>query len=68
MVTHFTNRPEAAIPTQSFGGLNGSCRAKSMEPKQRCVMATRVLGGKESTSHAARDNQVSRKFVDTQVA
>jgi hypothetical protein len=68
MVTHFTNRPEAAIPTQSFGGLNGSCRAKAMEPKQRCDMATRVLGGKESTSHAARDNQVSRKFVDKQVA
>lgn len=68
MVMHSTDRPEAEIPTQSFGGLNGSCRAKAMEPKQRCDMATRVLGGKESTSHAARENQVSRKFVDKQVA
>jgi hypothetical protein len=39
-----------------------------MDPRQRREMATRVLGGKESASHAARDNQVSRKFVDKQVA
>jgi hypothetical protein len=68
MVMHCTDRPEAAIPTQNFGSPNGPCPAKRMEPQQRRDMATRVLGRKESASHAARDNQVSRKFVDKQVA
>jgi hypothetical protein len=68
MVMHFTDRPEAATPSQNFGNPNGSCPAKAMQSEQRCDMAMRVLGGKESTSHAARDNRVSRKFVDKQVA
>jgi hypothetical protein len=68
MVMHFTDRPEAATPTQDFGSPNRSCPAKAMQSEQRRDMAMRVLGGKESTSHAARDNGVSRKFVDKQVA
>lgn len=68
MVMHCTDRLEAAIPTQNSGSPNGSCPAKAMQSEQRRDMAMRVLGGKESTSHAARDNGVSRKFVDKQVA
>jgi hypothetical protein len=65
MVAHFTNSHDA---TQNFGGTSGFCRAKAMGSEQRCDMATRVLAGKESTSQAARDNQVSRKFVGEQAA
>src|ERR1700677_433740 len=65
MVAHFTNSHDA---TQNFGRTSGFCRAKAMGSEQRCDMATRVLAGKESTSQAARDNQVSRKFVGEQAA
>lgn len=42
--------------------------AKAMPPQQRLKLATRVLAGNESVSQAARNNQVSRKFVARQKA
>jgi hypothetical protein len=66
MVVHFTKRPEAAVPTGNFRRPTDPCPAKAMGPEQRRDMATRVLGGKESASQAARDNLVSRKFVGAQ--
>ena len=44
------------------------CRAKAMSPEQRCEVATRVLAGNDSISQAARERQVSRKFVARQKA
>jgi hypothetical protein len=67
MVVHSTNRPDAVILTQNSGGSTGSCPAKQLGCRERREMATRVLGGKESASSAARDNLVSRKFVAKQV-
>src|SRR5438445_9697478 len=42
--------------------------AKAMGAKARCDLATRVLAGNESVSEAARQRQVSRKFVAKQKA
>ncbi len=42
--------------------------AKAMGAKERCDLATRVLAGNESVSQAAREHQVSRKFVAKQKA
>jgi hypothetical protein len=68
MLIHLTSRTDTAIPTPYFDHPAEPCLAKAMGPKQRCDMATRVLVGNESTSQAARDNQVSRKFVAKQTA
>lgn len=68
MVVHSTNRLDAAIPMGSFGHPTAPCPATVMGSEQRRDMATRVLSGQESASQAARDNQVSRKFVGEQTA
>jgi hypothetical protein len=64
---HFTKSPNATVAGPKFDR-PAACPAKTMQPEQRRDMATRVLGGKESASQAARDNQVSRKFVSKQTA
>ena len=47
-------------------GTKQPCPAKGMKPEQRRDLATRVLAGSESASQAAREHQVSRKFVTQQ--
>ena len=51
---------------QSTNGTARPCPAKEMKADQRRELATRVLGGSESASEAAREHQVSRKFVAQQ--
>jgi len=63
MVAHF--KVPAACGTQQVG--SKAAPAKAMSPEQRRDLATRVLAG-ESVSQAARDNEVSRKFVVKQKA
>ena len=53
---------------QSTNGTARPCPAKEMKADQRRELATRVLGGSESASEAAREHQVSRKFVAQQTA
>ena len=67
MVAHLTN-PITDGAEKDFNKPVPACAAKAMGPEQRRDMATRVLGGKESASQAARENQVSRKFVGQQTA
>ena len=47
-------------------GTKPLCAAKGMKPEERCDLATRVLAGSESASQAAREHQVSRKFIAQQ--
>jgi len=69
MVVHFTKWLDAAATNDDFSlGMCEPCPAKAMGPMQRSDMATRVLGGASSASQAARDNNVSRKFVGAQTA
>ena len=67
MVAHLTN-PITDGAEKDFNKPVPACAAKAMGPEQRRDMATRVLGGKETASQSARDNQVSRKFVGQQTA
>lgn len=42
------------------------CAAHLLGPAQRCYLAVQVLSGQESASQAAREHDVSRKFVARQ--
>ena len=54
--------------TEETGPQIETCRAKEMSPEQRCEVATRVVAGNDSISQAAREHQVSRKFIARQKA
>jgi len=64
----YLKQPVAQSTEQAVPPFKSASPAKAMGPKERCALATHVLAGNASVSQAAREQQVSRKFVAKQKA